>query len=301
VRQERVDEAARRLLLAQFRLGLFDNPYVDAAGVDAIVGSDQHRAAGLLAQRQSIVLLQNGGQGAAPLLPLAAGKRVYTMGMGKADVERYGYRATDGNYTAPGTRPSAAGHDAAFIRVQVTNPMKVTLAYRTGQMGADPGKLNPRTGKTWGAEDPCISHPAQNPKCVDDMGMLFGGSFPWEANNLSFTTMAKSESWQISPSLADIQAVMREVGPERTVLAIYFRQPYVLDEASGLKNAGAVLATFGVSDLALLDVVSGRFKPQGKLPFALANRLEAVIDKRSDLPGYPAADTLYPYGFGLSY
>jgi beta-glucosidase len=301
VKQERVDEAARRLLLAQFKLGLFENPYVDAAKVDGIVGSAAHRAAGLLAQKQSVVLLQNRMQGAAALLPLAPGKRVYTMGMGKADVEAYGYRATDGNYSAPGTRPSAAGHDAAIIRVQVINPMKVTLAYRTKQMGADAAKLNPRTKKTWGAEDPCISHPAQNPKCVDDLGMLFGGAFPWEADKLSFTAMAASESWQISPSLADIQAVMREVGAERTVLAIYFRQPYVLDDASGFRNAGAVLGTFGVTDLALLDVVSGRFKPQGKLPFALANKLEAIVNKQSDVPGYPAADTLFPYGFGLGY
>ncbi|RZA34975.1 MAG: glycoside hydrolase family 3 protein [Lysobacteraceae bacterium] len=301
VKQERVDEAARRLLLAQFRLGLFENPYVDAAGVDGIIGKAEYRAAGLQVQKQSIVLLQNRGQGAGKLLPLAPGKRVYTMGMGKADVEAYGYKATDGNYTAPGARPSAAGHDAAIIRVQVTNPMKTTLAYRTKQMGADAGKLNPRTGKTWGAEDPCVSHPAQNPKCVDDMGMLFGGPFPWEADKLSFTAMAGAESWQMSPSLADIQAVMREVGPERTVLAIYFRQPYVLDQASGLRNAGAVLATFGVTDIALLDVVSGKFKPQGKLPFALANKLEAIVGKQSDVPGYPAADTLYPYGFGLSY
>lgn len=301
VRQERVDEAVRRLLLAQFRLGLFENPYVDAGKVDSVIGSDRHRAAGLLAQKQSIVLLQNRDQGAAKLLPLAPGKRVYTMGMWKADVEAYGYKVTDGNYTAPGVRPAATGHDAAIIRVKVTNPMKVTLAYRSKQMGADASKLNPRTGKTWGSEDPCISHPAQNPKCVDDMGMLFGGSFPWEADKLSFTTMAAAESWQMSPSLADIQAVMREVGPERTVLAIYFRQPYVIDEASGLRRAGAVLATFGVTDIALLDVLSGKFKPQGKLPFALANRLEAIVDKQSDVPGYPAADTLYPYGFGLTY
>jgi len=301
VKQERVDEAARRLLLAQFRLGLFENPYVDAPSVDSIIGKAEHRAAGLQVQKQSIVLLQNSGQGAGKLLPLAAGKRVYTMGMGKADTEGYGYKVTDGNYAAPGARPSAAGHDAAIIRVQVTNPMKTTLAYRTKQMGADAGKLNPRTGKMWGADDPCVSHPAQNAKCVDDMGMLFGGSFPWEADMLSFTTMAASESWQISPSLADIQAVMREVGAERTVLAIYFRQPYVLDDASGFRNAGAVMATFGVTDLALLDVVSGRFRPQGKLPFALANKREAIVNKQSDVPGYPAADTLYPYGFGLSY
>ena len=301
VRRERVDEAAGRLLLEQFRMGLFENPYVDADRVDAVIGSDAHRAKGMLVQRQSIVLLQNERKDGAPLLPLAPGKRVYTMGMGKADVERYGYRVTDGNAAAPGTRPSAAGHDAAIIRVQVTNPMRTTLAYRTGQMGADAGKPNPRTGKPWGAEDPCNTFPQQNPTCVDDLGLLFGGAFPWEAGMLSFSAMATAQSWQISPSLDQIRAVMKEVGARRTVLAIYFRQPYVLDEASGLKGAGAILGTFGVSDAALLDVVSGRFKPVGRLPFALANKLKAVLENDPDLPGYAPGDTLYPYGFGLGY
>jgi beta-glucosidase len=298
----RVDEAARRLLLEQFRMGLFENPYVDTARVEGAVGSDGHRAKGLQVQKQSIVLLQNGAPpGGARLLPLAPGKRIYTMGMGKADVEKYGYKVTDGNYTQPGTRPSAAGHDAAIIRVQVTNPRNATLAYRTREMGADPSRRNPRTGQPWGAEDPCNTFPQQNPRCVDDLGLLFGGAFPWEVNNLSFSTMAASQSWQVTPSLADIQAVMKEVGAGRTILAIYFRQPYVLDEASGLKSAGAILGTFGVSDAALMEVVSGRFKPQGKLPFALANNLKAVIDNQPDVPGYPAADTLFPYGFGLTY
>jgi beta-glucosidase len=124
---------------------------------------------------------------------------------------------------------------------------------------------------------------------------------PWEANNLSFTTMAASQSWRITPSLADIQAVMKEVGAARTVLAIYFRSPYVLDDESRLKDAGAILASFGVSDTALLDVISGRFKPRGKLPFALPRTLKAVIENESDVPGYPAADTLYPFKFGLTY
>jgi beta-glucosidase len=94
---------------------------------------------------------------------------------------------------------------------------------------------------------------------------------------------------------------MNEVGAKNTVLAIYFRQPYVLDDASGLKNAGAIVGTFGVSDVALLEVLSGKFKPQGKLPFALANKLEAVVNNQPDVPGYPAADTLFPYAFGLTY
>ncbi|PXW99354.1 beta-glucosidase [Sphaerotilus hippei] len=300
----RVDEAARRLLAEQFKLGLFENPYVDVAQVDTVIGSEAHRAKGLEVQKQSIVLLQNSDAGAGTkLLPLAAGKRLYTMGMGKADVEKYGYVVTDGNYTTPGARPSAAGHDAAVIRVQVTNPAAITAGYRTkgATTGADPTRLNPRTGQVWGAEDPCVLFPARNPNCVDDTGLIFGGAFPWEVNHLSFTTMAASQSWQMTPSLADIQAVMNEVGAKNTVLAIYFRQPYVLDDASGLKNAGAVVGTFGVSDVALLEVLSGKFRPQGKLPFALANKLQAVIDNQPDAPGYPAADTLHPKGFGLTY
>jgi beta-glucosidase len=133
------------------------------------------------------------------------------------------------------------------------------------------------------------------------LGLVFGGAFPWEANNLSFTTMSASKSWRMSPSLADIQAVMREVGADKVVLSINFRQPYVIDEASGLREAGAIVAAFGVSNVALLDVLSGKARPQGKLPFALANNLQAVIDNQPDAPGYPTKDTQYPFGFGLSF
>jgi beta-glucosidase len=306
----RIDEAARRLLAEQFGLGLFENPYVDETRAASVVGSEANRARGFEVQKQSIVLLQNQGRpGGGALLPLRAGARVYTIGMGKADVERYGFTAVDGNVAPGEPRPSAAGTDAAIVRVQVRNAN--TQGYRTRDpaTGANPARLNPGTGKTWGAEDPCTLFPEANPVCVDDgqlgsgpaRGLFFGGALPWEADQLSFSTMAAAQSWQISPPLPEIQAVMREVGSSRTVLAIYFRNPYVLDDASGLKDAGAILATFGVSDRAILEVVSGRFKPRGKLPFALARTLEAVVQNEPDAPGYPAKDTLFPLRFGLSY
>jgi len=43
-----------------------------------------------------------------------------------------------------------------------------------------------------------------------------------------------------------------------------------MDDASGLKNAGAILATFGVTDVAMMDVLSGKFKPQGKVAVCAA-------------------------------
>jgi beta-glucosidase len=309
VTRERIDLAATRLLTEQFQLGLFENPYVDAARAGAVVGNASNRAAGLEVQRQSVVLLQNGVRDGQPLLPIQPGAALYTMGVAKAEAERHGFRVTDGTVAAGQPRPSAAGHDVALIRVQVNNVN--TGGYRTRGVdsGADPARINPRTGKVWGAEDGCQLVPERNPRCADDaefvpgrpMGLIFGGALPWEANSLSFTTMAQAQSWRITPSLAEIQAVMREVGAQRTVLDIYFRNPYVLDDASGIKSAGALVATFGVSDQALLDVLSGRARPQGKLPFALANKLQAVIDNDPDAPGYPAADTLYPFGFGLRY
>jgi beta-glucosidase len=113
--------------------------------------------------------------------------------------------------------------------------------------------------------------------------------------------MATSKSWQINPSLEDIKTIMNTVGANKTVLVIDFRQPYVMDAESGFLNAGAILATFGVSDAAVLDIVTGKFKPTGKLPFALAKTVEAIIKQASDAPGYTKEDTLFPFGFGLTY
>jgi beta-glucosidase len=286
---DRVNEAAKRLLKEQFQLGLFENPYVDASRATAAIGSDANRAKGLEVQRKSVTLLQNQNR----VLPLKAGARVYAMGMAKSDVEGYGFSVVDGEALVNGVRPSAAGADYAVIRVEVSNPRAATALYRStdAATGANPARISPITGKAWGADDPTGL----------DNGLGFGGAYPWEASNLSFTSMAASQSWQISPKLSDIQAVMNEVGPQKTVLSIYFRQPYVMDEASGLRNAGAIVAGFGISNTALLDVLTGRFKPQGRMPFALANNLQAIVDNQPDVPGYPAKDTLYPFGFGLSY
>ena len=89
VSSARIDEAARRLLTEQFRLGLFENPYVDASAAANVIGTQSNRAQGLEVQKQSIVLLQNQTQpGRGKLLPLRRGATVYTIGMGKADVER---------------------------------------------------------------------------------------------------------------------------------------------------------------------------------------------------------------------
>lgn len=317
VSEARVNEAAKRLLKPLFQLGLFENPYVNADLATAVIGKDEHRAIGMDVQRKSIVLLQNQDQSVGKTLPISTTAKVYTMGIATSDASKYFSTVTNGETDSNGValtksavgdvvgRPSAAGFDRAVIRVEVKNVNTGTFKSDDPATGMNTAYLNPLTGQPWGAEDRCVAL-GQKP-CTDD-GLIFGGAFPWEANSLSFTAMAASQvnkgSWSISPSLADIKKVMEEIGdPKKVVLSIYFRQPYVLDDASGLKNAGAIVAGFGVSNTALLDVLTGKdgVKPQGKLPFALANNLQAIIDNQPDAPGYPQADTLFPFGFGLTY
>jgi beta-glucosidase len=298
VTAERVDTAARRLLREQFALGLFENPYVDAERADSIVGRADFRANAMNAQRKSIVLLQNNGRTLPLAVPTAAKPiKLYALGLNAtvvADPTYGGYAVTVGDRAEANKQtrvPVPAGTDYAIIRVEVSNPRSATSAYRSDDP-ATGGRINPATGKAWGAEDPGNL----------DNNIMFGGAMPFEASMLSFSQMAEAKSWEISPSLADIQSTIAEIGdPKKVILAIYFRQPYVIDEASGLRKTGAILATFGVSDSALMDVLTGKFKPQGKLPFALASNVEAVVANDPDAPGYPAKDTLYPFGFGLSY
>lgn len=309
--RQHLDPAVRRLLTEQFQLGLFENPYVDAAAAPAAIGRAEDRALGLDVQRRSVVLLQNRGG----LLPLKPQSRVYVLGFEAAAARAAGLVVTDGN--GADRPPVPADTEALLIKVQVSNAG--ARAYQSNAttsggraVGPEFALTDPRTGQrqaTWGAQDPCVYAPEQpvNAEAGDgclDSGLIFGGSFPWEVNLLALSDMAKAESWTITPSLPVIQAALRELGdPGRAVISIYFRQPYVLDEDSGLRQAGALLATFGVSDRAQLDVITGKASPRGRLPFALPASRAAVLGQHPDAPGFAETPggTLFPYGFGLGY
>ena len=83
-----------------------------------------------------------------------------------------------------------------------------------------------------------------------------------------------------------------------TVVTVYLDRPAILTPLK--ERARAVIANFGVRDVALLDVLAGRGKPEGKLPFELPSSMEAVLAQKSDVP-HDSARPLYPLGFGRRY
>jgi beta-glucosidase len=83
-----------------------------------------------------------------------------------------------------------------------------------------------------------------------------------------------------------------------TIVVIYLDRPAVIPEIS--RSAKALLADYGATDEAVLDVIFGRATPQGKLPFELPSSMEAVRSQKADVP-HDSENPLYPFGFGLSY
>ena len=62
--------------------------------------------------------------------------------------------------------------------------------------------------------------------------------------------------------------------------------------------ADAVVGSYGTSDDALLDALTGAIPPRGRLPFDLPRSMDAGAARtREDVPGYD--DPLFAFGHGL--
>ena len=229
ISESRIDTSVRRLMKMKFRMGLFDNPYLDVENAVNTVGKPEFKAAGELAQRKSIVLLKNDTINHTPVLPLKKGIKIYVQNISPEIAATYGTVVKN---------PS----DAEYAIIRLKTPSQVL-------------------------------------KGAGLLGILFG------SGDLDFKDKEK----------AVILSLLNKVP---TIVDIYFERPPVVPEISAASKG--LLVNFGSSDKALLDVVFGNFKPQGKLPVEMPSSMEAVRNQMEDVP-YDSKDPLYKFGFGLSY
>jgi beta-glucosidase len=219
--EARVDDAAFRVLEQKMQLGLFENPYVDPAVADEVVGNDEFRAVGTATQERSLTLLENEGD-TLPLAPADA-PNVFLYGVTEEAAVEAGY--------TPVTDLAEA--DLAIVRL-----------------------TDPRGG--------------------DDLTDL---DFTGEEED--FAALAAAYSAGVT-----------------TIAVPNLSRPLILDTV--LENSDAVLAAYGVSDEALLNVISGEASPAGTLPFELPSSAEEVEAQYEDVPN-DTANPLFEYGFGLGY
>lgn len=240
-----IDDSVIRLLNEKFALGLFENPFVDEAAAEAIVGNARFQAKADVALRKSIVLLRNGNK----TLPLGAKTKVYF----EIHQKRFG-----ASVSGPGNVFTAKDKPAPFQLVQTPEEAEMILFW---------------------------IKPAIRPLFASDGSPL---------------------SISLSKCAVDVDYIRQWTAKKPTILAIDFSNPWVIDEiypqAAKAKIEG-VLATFGTTPEALMDVISGKFPPTGKMPFSTPASEEAVIRQKEDVPGYleGRAYALFRYDEGLTY
>ena len=90
-----------------------------------------------------------------------------------------------------------------------------------------------------------------------------------------------------------------------TILIVNYTNPWVIDEVYNAqsKNVKAVLATFNTTTEALLDILTGKFKPSGKMPFSTPVSEAAAQNQKADVPGYKEGPgyALFNFDEGLGY
>lgn len=109
------------------------------------------------------------------------------------------------------------------------------------------------------------------------------------------------ESFFHSGSLAfpedELKEILRLLDAVPTLVCVNLERPAVLPEIAA--KAAALVADYGASDTALLDVAFGRARAQGRLPFELPRSMAAVEASRPDVPD-DTEDPVFPYGHGLN-
>ena len=239
-----VDDSVIRLLLEKFKLGLFENPYVDVRAAEEIIGKKEFQEKANIALRKSIVLLRNDSKGLASL-PLKANVKVYFE-----------------------SHQQVGGES---IR-NVFNPV------------------------------------------VNHWNLAFV-STPEEADIILLWLIPKSKSLfasdgsplhvSLSQNGVDTEYVSQLISEKPTVLAVNYTNPWAIDEvySSNQNNVKSILASFGTTHEALLDVVTGKFKPVGKMPFSTPISEEVALHQKSDVPGYLEGSSyaLFHFDEGLTY
>jgi beta-glucosidase len=290
-----IDELVAPMLEWKFKLGLFDDPYVDPDIAEKVVGSDNNRWLTLEAARQTITLLKN--DNAVAPLDVSKIKTLAVIGP-NADRELLGgYSSRPKHCTTvlQGIRDRAGDS----VRVLYHEGCKITI------------------GGSWQADKVVLSNPEDDRKSIaeavkvalkaDVIVLAIGGNEQtsreaWELNHLG--DRASLDMVGLQDELVD--AI---VATGKPVIAFLFNgRPLSIRNLT--EKAPAIFECWYLGQetgRAVAEVLFGDINPGGKLPMTIPRSVGHVPAyynyKPSARRGYLFDDVspLFPFGFGLSY
>ena len=311
VPQRSIDAAVRRLLRAKFALGLFENPFVDAARADSVSGAAAHRALALEAARQSIVLLRNEG-GALPLRAEGL-RRIAVIGPHAGEVLLGGYAGTPRFSVSilEGIRKRASGATVEYAEgARITEDSTFTRE-------AQPHTSGVRSIARWGADRVVLADSTRNAQRIQDAVALARGS-DVAVVVVGDNEMTSREAWaathlgdRTSLSLVgqqeELVRAVQATGKPVVLVLINGRPPSIPRLASSVPAIVEGWYLGQETGTALAEVLFGDVNPGGKLPVSVARdvgQLPVFYNRKPSAGrGYLFDDTkpLWPFGHGLSY
>ncbi len=292
VKQERIDDAVRRVLRLKFRLGLFDRPSWSRFDYPDF-GSPEHEAAAKSAADESITLLKNEDN----ILPLKKGVRLLVTGPNANSM-----RTLNGGWSY-----SWQGEKVEEFAQQY-NTIFEALQKKFGEANVkyEPGVTYKMDGLYFEENPPEIQKAVAAASGVDCIVLCVGeNSYCETPGNLDELTLSEN---QIQLALA-----LQKTG-KPVILVLNEGRPRIIRKIEPDSKAIVQLylpGNYGAD--ALADILAGDVNPSGKLPYTYPKFEQGLItydhkpcqnidQKMEGVYDYGAETSVqYPFGFGLSY
>jgi len=292
----RFEQSAVRLLKNIFRVGLFENPYVDVAETISIVGNPEFMDAGYQAQLSSVVLLKNAGN----VFPIMKEQTIYIP-------ERF--IPASRNFFG---REQAARHEA---------PINPDLASKYFKLTENPEEAdmavvvinNPNNGRTAGYSD---SDAESGGNGFLPISLMYGSYTASDARETSLagdsreqdvlnrTYKGKTVKANNSTDLDLVLETKKAMKGKPVIVVLTMSNPTVVAEFE--EEIQGLLINFNIQDQAILDVISGKFEPSGLLPLQMPADMSTVEKQMEDVPfdmqvHVDTEGNAYDFGFGLNW
>jgi beta-glucosidase len=295
LKESQLDSLVAPMLLWKFKLGLFDDPYVDPAEAERVVGCDEHRQLARRSAREVITLLKNEG-GLAPL-DLSKFKTIAVIGP-NAD------RTLLGGYSG------VPKHE-----VTVLEGIKARVGNRAKVLYSEGCKIT--IGGNWNQDAVFPSDPAEDRKQIaqavevakqaDVIILAIGGNEQTSREAWGLNHMGDRASLDLIGRQEELVKAMLATG-KPVIALLYNGRPLSINSLA--ENVPVIFECWYLGQEnghAVADVLFGDVNPSGKLPISIprsAGHLPVFYNyKPSARRGYLFDDVspLYPFGYGLSY
>jgi beta-glucosidase len=295
LKESRLDELIAPMLLWKFKMGLFDDPYVDPDEAGRVVGCDAHCKLALAAAREAITLLKNEND----LLPLDPGR-----------VRMIAVIGPNANRSLLGGYSGVPKHE-----VTVFEGIKAKVGGRAKVVYSEGCKIT--IGGSWNQDEVVPSDPVEDRKQIaeavevakqaDVIILAIGGNEQTSREAWALNHMGDRTSLDLIGRQEELVKAMLALGKPIIVL-LFNGRPLSINYVS--QNVPAILECWYLGQEtghAVADVLFGDFNPGGKLPISFprsAGHLPVFYNyKPSARRGYLFDDVspLYAFGYGLSY